>query len=493
MTEDHRLELTYQHLEESTVRTDDFFTGTTPQVTGLNTFYISGTESDYYSARLYSQWSDNFSTEVRYSRLGDPGPSGSGRRRRGPVGQSDPAHHRRHRQSRPESTRPFSPARARRAPPTICRPRSTLFRAVANYDAGDHQLKGGVEINHADIFNLFVQNATGTLVFRNAADLRGGPAVAGPWQQPDQHVADQRHQRPHRRRVRQRLRDRRHQRCRRGFHPHHLFGLRAGHLAGLGSAERHRRHPLRLVLRRQSGPQQRTSSTATAFPTIRGSTTSAASSCRASPSPTISTISRSSRAARSAAASACSRAAIPWSGSATPSRTTAASAPWARPRPPAARPARSTCVTGGQFTGVPECFRAAAQATAAAGQGFTQSVDPDIEQPTVFRANLGFQTYLDFTDTGFFGGWRLNLDYIYSHYNDPYTIVDLSQVPDPSIGPQRLHHRRPADLPHDRSRHRGLHGQPRRYQSDAGLRERQRRLLHHRPRGRAHAHQRRRL
>jgi hypothetical protein len=97
-------------------------------------------------------------------------------------------------------------------------------------------------------------------------------------------------------------------------------------------------------------------------------------------------------------------------------------------------PGQIDVVAGGQFTGVPECFRSAAQATAAAGQGFTQSVDPDIEQPTVFRANLGFQTYLDFADTGFFGGWRLNLDYIYSHYNDPYTIVDLTQVPDPSIG-----------------------------------------------------------
>ena len=35
---------------------------------GLNTFYLSGTDSNYYSGRLYSNWTDNFSTELRYSR-----------------------------------------------------------------------------------------------------------------------------------------------------------------------------------------------------------------------------------------------------------------------------------------------------------------------------------------------------------------------------------------------------------------------------------------
>src|SRR6201999_3764625 len=40
-------------------------------------------------------------------------------------------------------------------------------------------------------------------------------------------------------------------------------------------------------------------------------------------------------------------------------------------------------VVNGQFTGVPTCFQAAASATAAAGQGFVQSIDPDIKMPTV--------------------------------------------------------------------------------------------------------------
>ncbi len=53
---------------------------------------------------------------------------------------------------------------------------------------------------------------------------------------------------------------------------------------------------------------------------------------------------------------------------------------------------------------------------------------------TVLRANLGFETNLAFADTGFFSDWQLKLDYIYSRYQNPYTIVDLSQVVDPRIG-----------------------------------------------------------
>ncbi|MGC1468606.1 MAG: carboxypeptidase-like regulatory domain-containing protein, partial [Sphingorhabdus sp.] len=69
INDNHRLEATYQRLEESTTRADDFSnSATNPRVTGRNTFYLSGTESNYYSGRLYSQWSDVFSTELRYSR-----------------------------------------------------------------------------------------------------------------------------------------------------------------------------------------------------------------------------------------------------------------------------------------------------------------------------------------------------------------------------------------------------------------------------------------
>ena len=64
------------------------------------------------------------------------------------------------------------------------------------------------------------------------------------------------------------------------------------------------------------------------------------------------------------------------------------------------------------------------------GQGNTQSVDPDIKMPYVMRANLGFQSELNFAASGFFSGWRLNLDYIYSEFKKPFNVVDLAQTPD---------------------------------------------------------------
>ncbi len=86
-------------------------------------------------------------------------------------------------------------------------------------------------------------------------------------------------------------------------------------------------------------------------------------------------------------------------------------------------------VTGGQFTGLPGCITAAGSAQAANGLGDIQSTDPEFDAPTVVRANVGFQTEFG-TQGGFFSNWRLNLDYIYSRFNDTLNFVDLSQTPD---------------------------------------------------------------
>jgi hypothetical protein len=87
-------------------------------------------------------------------------------------------------------------------------------------------------------------------------------------------------------------------------------------------------------------------------------------------------------------------------------------------------------VENGKFTGVPACVATAGKNAAIKGLGDTQSIDPNIDMPTVLRANLGFSANLDFAPSGLFSGWKLNLDYIYSHNINPFTIVDLSQVVD---------------------------------------------------------------
>ncbi len=53
----------------------------------------------------------------------------------------------------------------------------------------------------------------------------------------------------------------------------------------------------------------------------------------------------------------------------------------------------------------------------------------EFEVPTVLRINAGLATSFG-GDSGFFGNWRLNLDYIYSKYIDPLNFVDLVQTPD---------------------------------------------------------------
>ncbi len=90
-------------------------------------------------------------------------------------------------------------------------------------------------------------------------------------------------------------------------------------------------------------------------------------------------------------------------------------------------------VTGGSFTGIPDCVIQAASAQSAGGLADTQSTDPNYKVPTVWRANLGIDTMLG-SGMGFLDNWRLNLDYIYSHFVDPLNFVDLSQVVNPALG-----------------------------------------------------------
>jgi hypothetical protein len=90
-------------------------------------------------------------------------------------------------------------------------------------------------------------------------------------------------------------------------------------------------------------------------------------------------------------------------------------------------------VQGGQFTGFPGCAVSAAANMAANGGGNLDSTDPDFDVPTVVRANLGFQSTVG-TETGFFSDWNLNLDYIYSRFNDTLAFTNLSAELDTNAG-----------------------------------------------------------
>ncbi len=178
IAEGHRLEATYQRLEETNVESD---TGG-QNLTGLNSFEDEGTISNYYSVRLYSEWNDSVSTELRMSRaeVGDvQGPFGGG------EAQSDnpivrlavgvPAVPGETNQSGLLTTGPGIFRSANQLDTKIDQARFQM-----NIDAGGgHFFKLGAEINDLEVFNLFAVNATGTLFFRDLADFRNGIVAGG--------------------------------------------------------------------------------------------------------------------------------------------------------------------------------------------------------------------------------------------------------------------------------------------------------------------------
>jgi hypothetical protein len=434
INDDHRLEATYQHLEESTTRADDLFTGqTSPQVVGQNTYYLSGTKSDYYSARLYSQWSDVFSSELRYSRsdvqdLQDPIGGGEAQSDnpipRIIVGIDNPT-------GTPDGAVLAGPGTSRSA--NDLRTKIEQYRAVVRLDAGAHQFKLGAEMNQADLFNLFVQNATGTLVFRNINDLRQGllspgtgnnqtsttPAnvvsgategafgnfsatgdindaaaafsrtiysafIQDEWQATDALGV--------------------------------TAGVRVDWYDG-GHPDLNQNFVNRYGINNNAG-------FSTLDPIIMP---------RVAFTYDVNDFAVFSRAQLRAGVGIFSGGdPLVWFGNAF--QNDGSSFALASTQAAGCPAGQIDVVTGGTFTGVPSCFRNAAIASAAAGQGFTQSIDPDIKAPSVLRANVGFSSELNFAPTGFFSGWNLNLDYIFSRTRDAYTVVDLSQTTIPSIG-----------------------------------------------------------
>ena len=428
ITDDHRLELTYQRLEESTVRADDFSTtASNARVTGLNTFYLSGTESNYYSGRLYSQWTDDFSTEIRYSRseiqdLQDPVGGGEA--------QDDPI---------PRIIVGVTNGGVNGqllAGPGFSRSANDLqttvdaYRFLAKYEMGDHSIKFGAEWNHADLFNLFVQGATGTMYFRNLTDLRNGILSNGTFTNPsatqivngqavgaegnfsatgdvnDAAAAFQRNIYSVYAQDDWQINDA----------LSAVFGVRVDWYSGDAPAE----NPNFVTRYGFSNAHGFSDLDPMIMPRVALTYDMADFSVFTRPQ------------LRGGIGLFSGGDPLVWFGNAfqndgrgfATGTTTAA----------ACGPGPLDVVQNNQFTGLPGCFQAAASASAAAGLGDTQSINEDIKQPSVLRANVGFAAGLDFTPDGIFSGWDLNLDYIYSKYRDPLTIVDLSQTPDITRG-----------------------------------------------------------
>jgi len=423
-----RLELTYQRLKENTVKTDDFnFSNSV--VTGLNNYLNSGTNSKYYSARLYSNWTDRFSTELSYARsniVDVQDPIGGGEAQsanpiyRFVVGVDNPGS--------ADGSVIAGPGFSRTA--NDLRTKLDQYKAVANFDAGDHNLKVGFEANHANLFNLFVQSATGNLQFKNIADLQAGLLSPGSstgnptgtfitggtsvgalinatasgnindaaasfsrtiysyyvqddWRASDalKIVAGARLD------------------WVRGDHPksNPIFFNRYGFRNDTGF------NALNPVVLPRIGITYNLPERGI----IRRNRLQGGVGIFSGGDPIVwyGNVFQNNGMAFAQGASGAGN------GSSCPA-------------------GQLSVLSGGQFTGIPACVVNAAKAAAAAGTGFTQAIDPNITMPTVWRANLGYQADLEFGSSPFARGWHINLDYIYSLYKNPFNIVDLSTAID---------------------------------------------------------------
>jgi len=440
ITDDHRLEMTYQRLEETNVESD---TGDN-ELTGLNSFEDEGTISNYYSARLYSTWSDTVSTELRFSRsdvMDVQGPFG--------FGEAQSANPTPRLSVLVQNTDPDGNLvnGLLSTGPGIFRSANALeqtvnqYKAQINIDAGSgHVFKIGAELNDLDVFNLFAINATGTLYFQSLDDFEqgllalgsggsnvfddaddladgdngGGTIAATPsgdireasatfgrqiWSayvQDDWEVSDQLDV---------------------------TLGLRVQWFSGSAP----RANPLFF--------QRYGFTNATSFGSLDPVILPRASATYHLDNDGMFANTRISGGVGMFSGGdpvVYFSNAFSNNGFSSANGSTYDCAAGQLPIDPAT--GQVMVVSGGNFTGFPACAVAAGSARAAAGLADTQSTDPNYDIPTVLRANIGVATELNLTESGFLSGWNLNLDYIYSKFIDPLNFVDLSQTIDTSRG-----------------------------------------------------------
>ncbi|MEQ1931175.1 MAG: TonB-dependent receptor, partial [Parvularculaceae bacterium] len=185
ITDNHRLAATYARLREFSTFSDDFSAANNLIALG-STFFKSGTSSETYSVRLFSQWTDRLSTEVRVSRadindLQDP--LGGGEAQDGNpiprviVGVTNDANGNAVIDANEQGAIIAGPGFSRSA--NLLVTQLDAIKAKADYEMGDHTLTLGYELDQGDYYNIFAQNATGTLVFQNAAALAAGTLSYG--------------------------------------------------------------------------------------------------------------------------------------------------------------------------------------------------------------------------------------------------------------------------------------------------------------------------
>ncbi|GAB4119222.1 MAG: TonB-dependent receptor [Rhodothalassiaceae bacterium] len=175
ITDQHRAAFTYSRLRELRQDPDDAFGFN--DFSFLDNFENEGTESESYALRIFSDWTDNFRTEIRVSRLDVQdiqGPVGGGEAQDpNPIPRiiidniTNPA-------NGATGDLVSGPGFSRSA--NDLRFQVDQIKIKGEYNLGDHTITAGYELDQLDVFNLFVQDATGTITFNSVADFLAGTA-----------------------------------------------------------------------------------------------------------------------------------------------------------------------------------------------------------------------------------------------------------------------------------------------------------------------------
>ncbi len=164
INEDHRASVKYNTNEDNNPRLPGIFNGGRSL---SSHWYSNFYESTTVAFNLYSDWNENFSTEVRVSTSEyDKAPIGV-------VGELSNLAYVEIRDVGPEeATISFGRERFRHA--NSLATKTNNFYLEGNYYVGDHTIKAGIDIQDNDIFNVFLSDALGNYRFDNLDDFVNG-------------------------------------------------------------------------------------------------------------------------------------------------------------------------------------------------------------------------------------------------------------------------------------------------------------------------------
>jgi outer membrane receptor protein involved in Fe transport len=185
INDDHRVEANWAKLEEATTIGDDIST-TRGEMSFADNFHTRGSDSETFAIRLYSDWTDRLSTEVRYSTqevidLQDPLSGGEAQSGspipRLVVGPRQDAGFFNNGsvfgEFGKENTLFVSGPGVFRSANQLATTKDQ-FKLKADYLLGDHTITAGYEYETLDVFNLFIINATGSIWFDDIDALEAG-------------------------------------------------------------------------------------------------------------------------------------------------------------------------------------------------------------------------------------------------------------------------------------------------------------------------------